>query len=104
MVSLPEVISFTSVDAAELLAALADALAALVEALALLADALVVLADALLPDALAALEEPPEEQPTRANAATITASAAKIRYFLAFMFPLPFNGVLPLRFLRSCIR
>ena len=70
----------------------------------LFAAALLALADE--PDALADAEllEPPEEQPTRANAATITASAAKIRYFLVFMFSLPFNGVLPLRFLRSCIR
>ena len=59
---------------------------------ALLADALLADADAdadadeLLADAeLAALDEPPEEQPTRASAATMTAMAAKTMYFLAFM-------------------
>jgi hypothetical protein len=73
---LPLLRSFISPEAAELLAALA---------LALLLEA-----DALL---LAALLELPDEQPTRASAATITAMAANTMYFLAFMwiFPLRWN-------------
>ena len=97
MVSLPASTSVYSPAAAEL----ADALAALLEAaalslladalVALLADALALLADAL-PEADALLEEPPDEHPTRASAATTMAMAAKIMNFLVFIvIPLPFD-------------
>ena len=52
--------------------------------------ALVELALAELPLAdEAALDEPPDEQPTRASAATITATAAKTMYLLAFITGIP---------------
>ncbi len=97
--SLPDSMSVYS-PAAAALPADAEALAALAlaaEADSLLADALAELALALAADALAlplalalaALVEPPDEQPTKAMAATITATAAKTRYLLAFIVVLP---------------
>ena len=76
IVSLPLAISFMSPEAAEL-----------AEADALLAEA-AVLAEALA-EVEALFEELPEEQPTRASAATKTPSAARTRYLLTFMI-LPF--------------
>lgn len=102
MVSLPASTSVYSPAAAEL----ADALAALLEAaaLSLLADALVALLADALPEADALAEEPPDEHPTRASAATTMAMAAKIMNFLVFIvIPLPFDlGFPTTRSLRAC--
>jgi len=72
-------------EAASLEAASLDAEALEAEALSELALAELALAEL----ALAELEEPPEEQPTKASAATTMAIAAKTRYFFAFIFPFP---------------
>ena len=74
--------------------------AALLAPLALLALALLALALALdEPDALEALdalfELLPEEQPNRANAATMHATATKAKYF--FICTVPLLGFLSLR-------
>lgn len=71
--------------------------AALLAPLALLALALLALALALdEPDALEALFELlPEEQPNRANAATMHATATKAKYF--FICTVPLLGFLSLR-------
>ena len=80
-------------ELAEALSELADALSELADALSELAEALVALADALaLPEPLelAALELPPDEQPTSTNAASANAAAtAAMNLILFISFPFP---------------